>query len=105
METLSADLKQVQQTVGNMEQEKEQLHKNLLAESRQLNALRAEMDQLRERFKSQEDNHLATIANLQKVHENELNKLKAEATQSGVTTGTENGLSPSQQVAMLQVKP
>jgi len=96
---------QVQEDLKTKEHEKEQIRRNLQAESRQLAALRAEMDQLRERFKSQEDSHVAAVADLQKVHRDEVNTLKAEMknVQRGVPTGAEDALSPTQQLAFEQV--
>lgn len=96
---------QVQEDLKTKEHEKEQIRRNLQAESRQLAALRAEMDQLRERFKSQEDSHVAAVADLQKAHRDEVNTLKAEMknVQRGVPTGAEDALSPTQQLAFEQV--
>lgn len=102
---MNQELNQVQEVVKTKEQEKEQIRRNLQAESRQLAALRAEMDQLRERFKSQEDSHVATVADLQKARRDEVNALKAEMknVQRGVPTGAEDALSPTQQLAFEQV--
>ena len=102
---MSREINQVQEVVKTKEQEKEQIRRNLQAESRQLAALRAEMDQLRERFKSQEDSHVATVADLQKAHRDEVNTLKAEMknVQRGVPTGAEDSLSPTQQLAFQKV--
>lgn len=102
---MTHELNQVQEVVKTKEQEKEQIRRNLQAESRQLAALRAEMDQLRERFKSQEDSHVAAVADLQKAHRAEVNALKAEMknVQRGVPTGAEDALSPTQQLAFEQV--
>ena len=102
---MTHELNQVQEVVKTKEQEKEQIRRNLQAESRQLAALRAEMDQLRERFKSQEDSHVAAVADLQKAHRDEVNTLKAEMknVQRGVPTGAEDALSPTQQLAFEQV--
>lgn len=102
---MTHELSQVQEAVKTKEQEKEQIRRNLQAESRQLAALRAEMDQLRERFKSQEDSHVAAVADLQKAHHDEVNTLKAEmkSVQRGVPTGAEDALSPTQQLAFEQV--
>lgn len=103
LETMSQKFNQSQEFVRTKEQEKEQIRKNLLAESRQLAALRAEMDQLRERFKSQEDSHVTAISDMQKTHRDEVNALKAEV-KRGVPTGAEDALSPSQQLVFEQVK-
>lgn len=102
---MNQELNQVQEVVKTKEQEKEQIRRNLQAESRQLAALRAEMDQLRERFKSQEDSHVAAVADLQKARRDEVNALKAEMknVQRGVPTGAEDALSPTQQLAFEQV--
>lgn len=100
---MSQKLNQSQEIVRAKEQEKEQIRKNLLAESRQLAALRAEMDQLREKFKSQEDSHASVITDLQNTHRDEVNALKAELTR-GVPTGAEDTLSPSQQLVFEQVR-
>ena len=102
---MTHELNQVQEVVKTKEQEKEQIRRNLQAESRQLAALRAEMDQLRERFKSQEDSHVAAVADLQKAHLDEVDTLKAEMknVQRGVPTGAEHALSPTQQLAFEQV--
>ena len=102
---MTHELSQVQEVVKTKEQEKEQIRRNLQAESRQLAALRAEMDQLRERFKSQEDSHVAAVADLQKAHLDEVDTLKAEMknVQRGVPTGAEDALSPTQQLAFEQV--
>ena len=95
----------MQEEVRTKENEKGQIQRNLLAESRQLTALRAEMDQLRDRFKSQEDSHVAAVADLRRVHQDEVNALKAELNnvQRGVPSGAEDTLSPSQQIAFQQV--
>lgn len=102
---MNKELDQVQEAVRTKENEKDQIRRNLQAESRQLAALRAEMEQLRERFKSQEDNHVTVVADLQKAHQNELNALKADlkTVQRGVPSGAEDALSPSQQIAFQQV--
>lgn len=102
---MNQELNQVQEVVKTKDHEKEQIRRNLLAESRQLAALRAEMDQLRERFKSQEDSHVAAVADLQKAHRDEVNTLKAEMknVQRGAPTGAEDALSPTQQLAFEQV--
>lgn len=102
---MNQELNQVQDAVRTKEHEKEQIRRNLLAESRQLAALRAEMDQLRERFKSQEGSHVTAVADLQKAHRDEVNALRAEMknVQRGVPTGAEDVLSPSQQLAFEQV--
>ena len=102
---MNKELDQVQEAVRTKENEKEQIRRNLLAESRQLAALRAEMDQLRDRFKSQEANHLAAVADLQKAQQDEVNALKAElkTIQRGVPSGAEDAMSPSQQIAFQQV--
>lgn len=105
LETMTREMNQVQEVVKTKEHEKEQIRRNLQAESRQLAALRAEMDQLRERFKSQENSHGAAIADLHKAHRDEVNTLKAEMknVQRGVPTGAEDALSPTQQLAFEQV--
>ena len=102
---MNKELEQVQEAVRTKENEKEQIRRNLLAESRQLAALRAEMDQLRDRFKSQEANHAAAVADLQKAHQDEVNSLNAElkTVQRGVPSGAEDAMSPSQQIAFQQV--
>lgn len=102
---MNKELDQVQEAVRTKENEKDQIRRNLQAESRQLAALRAEMEQLRERFKSQEDNHVTVVADLQKAHQNEVNALKADlkTVQRGVPSGVEDALSPSQQIAFQQV--
>ena len=102
---MNKELDQVQEAVRTKENEKDQIRRNLQAESRQLAALRAEMEQLRERFKSQEDNHVTVVADLQKAHQNEVNALKADlkTVQRGVPSGAEDALSPSQQIAFQQV--
>ena len=95
----------MQEEVRTKENEKGQIQRNLLAESRQLTALRAELDQLRDRFKSQEDSHVAAVADLRRVHQDEVNALKAELNnvQRGVPSGAEDTLSPSLQIAFQQV--
>ena len=95
----------MQEEVRTKENENGQIQRNLLAESRQLTALRAELDQLRDRFKSQEDSHVAAVADLRRVHQDEVNALKAELNnvQRGVPSGAEDTLSPSQQIAFQQV--
>ena len=103
---MNQELNQVQEAVRNKENEKEQIRRNLVAESRQLAALRAEMDQLRERFKSQEANHAAAVTDLKNTHQDEMNALKAElkTVQRGVPSGAEDALSASQQMAIQQVR-
>ena len=105
LKKIKNELDQVQEEVRTKENEKGQIQRNLLAESRQLTALRAEMDQLRDRFKSQEDSHVAAVADLRRVHQDEVNALKAELNnvQTGVPSGAEDTLSPSQQIAFQQV--
>lgn len=105
MEAMNEEVVQVREAVRAKESEKDQLQRNLLAESRQLAALKAEMDQLRDRFKSQENSHVATVADMQKVHQDEVNALKAElkTVQRGVPSGAEDSLSARQQLAMQQV--
>ena len=105
LKKIKNELDQVQEEVRTKENEKGQIQRNLLAESRQLTALRAELDQLRDRFKSQEDSHVAAVADLRRVHQDEVNALKAELNnvQRGVPSGAEDTLSPSQQIAFQQV--
>jgi len=102
---MNKELNEVQEAVRAKENEKEQIRRNLMAESRQLAAVRAEMDQLRDRFKSQENNHVTTVAELKKAHQDEVSALKAEVktVQRGVPSGAEDALSPSQQIAFQQV--
>ena len=106
LETLNNEVDQTREAIRTKESEKEQIQRNLLAESRQLAALKAEMDQLRDRFKSQEDNHVAAVADLQKVHQGEVKTLKAElkSVQRGAPSGAEDALSANQQLAIQQVR-
>ena len=105
LKKIKNELDQLQEEVRTKENEKGQIQRNLLAESRQLTALRAELDQLRDRFKSQEDSHVAAVADLRRVHQDEVNALKAELNnvQRGMPSGAEDTLSPSQQIAFQQV--
>ena len=105
LEKMNEELDRVQECVRTKENEKDQIQRNLLAESRQLAALRGEMEQLRDRFKSQEDNHVAAVADLQKAHHDRVNALEAELknVQRGAPSGAEDTLSSSQRIAFQQV--
>ena len=87
--------------LGSKEQENEQLRKNLMTETRQLSAIRAEMDQLRQKFKSQHENHASEISNLRKAHSEEVAKMREEmrdVQRSAPTGSTSDDLMSNQAV-------
>lgn len=78
LETVKQELAQNLEAAITKEKENQQLKETLQAESRQMDAIRAEMDQLRETFKAQETKHSAELSNLKKSHNYEVSRLREE---------------------------
>lgn len=77
-EPLREEISQMKERLSASELENEQLKKNLTTETRQLAAIRAEMDQLRQKFKTQHENHTSEITNLCKAHSEEVAKIREQ---------------------------